>query len=81
MKPQEVLQKMHPEEINVFANGIIEKYANRPDDLENERYADFATGYVNININEFVEHDDIENYTTLVSNLNEEELSGGKSLF
>ena len=81
LKPQEVLQKMHPEEINVFANGIIEKYANRPDDLENERYADFATGYVNVNINESVEHDDIENYTTLVSNLNEEELSGGKSLF
>ena len=72
---------MHLEEINVFANGIIEKYANRPDDLENKPYADFATGYVNVNINEFVEHDDIENYTTLVSNLNEEELSGGKSLF
>ena len=72
---------MHPEEINVFANGIIEKYANHPDDLENKPYADFATGYVNVNINEFVEHDDIENYTTLVSNLNEEELSGGKSLF
>ena len=62
---------MHPEEINVFANGII----------ENERYADFATSYVNVNINDFVEHDDIENYTTLVSNLNEEELSGGKLLF
>ena len=81
LKPQEVLQKIHPEDTNVFANGIIEKYANRPDDLENERYADFAAAYVNVNTKDFLEHDDIENYTTLVSNPNEEELSGGKSFF
>ena len=35
---------MHPEDTNIFANGIIGKYADRPDDLENECYADFATG-------------------------------------
>ena len=27
---------MHPEDTNIFANGIIGKYANHPDDLENE---------------------------------------------
>ena len=33
---------MHPEVTDAFANGIIEKYANRSDDLKNEFYADFA---------------------------------------
>ena len=35
---------MHPEDTTIFANGIIGKYADCPDDLENECYADFATG-------------------------------------
>ena len=69
---------MHPEDTNVFANGIIEKYANHPHDLENECYANFATGYVNVNTKDVVEDDDIENYTTPFSNPNEEELSEGK---
>ena len=42
LKSQDVLQKMHPEVTDAFANGIIEKYANRSDDLKNEFYADFA---------------------------------------
>ena len=69
---------MHPEDTNIFANGIIGKYANHPDDLENECYADFTTGYVNVNTKDVVEDDDIENYTTPVSNPDEEELSKGK---
>ena len=69
---------MHPEDTNIFANGIIGKYANHPDDLENECYVDFTTGYVNVNTKDVVEDDDIENYTTPVSNPDEEELSKGK---
>ena len=78
LKLQEVLQKMHPEDTNVFANGITEKYANHPDDLENECYIDFVTGYINTDTKDIVEDDDIENYTTPVSNPNEEELSERK---
>ena len=78
LKLQEVLQKMHPEDINVFANEIIEKYANHPDDLENECYIDFVTGYINADTKDILEDDDIENYTTPVSNLNEEKRSEGK---
>ena len=59
LKPQEVLQKMYPEDTNVFANGIIEKYANRPDNLENGCYTEFATCYVNVNTKDVVEDDDI----------------------
>ena len=78
LKFQEVLQKMHPEDINVFANEITEKYANHPDDLENECYIDFVTGYINADTKDILEDDDIENYTTPVSNLNEEKRSEGK---
>ena len=69
---------MHPEDKNIFANKIIGKYANCPDDSENECYADFATGYVNLNTKGVVEDHDIENFTTPFSNPNEEELSEGK---
>ena len=78
LKPQEVLQKMHPEGTNVFANGIIEKYANRRDSLENEYYANFGTGYVNVNTKDVVEDDDVGSYTSPISNADEEKLSEGK---
>ena len=78
LKFQEVLQKMHPEDINVFANEITEKYANHPDDLENECYIDFVTGYINADTKDILEDDDIENYATPVSNPNEEKRSEGK---
>ena len=78
LKFQEVLQKMHPEDINVFANEITEKYANHPDNLENECYIDFVTGYINADTKDIIEDDDIENYATPVSNPNEEKRSEGK---
>ena len=58
---------MYPEDTNVFANEIIEKYANRPDDLENECYAKFVTGSVNVDTKDILEDADIENYTTPVN--------------
>ena len=78
LKAQDVQQKMHPEDTNVFVDGIIEKLANLPNDLENECYADFATGYVNVNTEGVLEDDDIEICTTPVSNPDEEELGEGK---
>ena len=75
MKLQDVLQKMHPEDTNIFTNGMIEKDANRPVDLEKECCGAFSTGYVKVNTKDVVEDNDIENYTTPVSNPDEEELS------
>ena len=69
---------MHPEDTNLFVDGIIEKLANLPDDLENECYADFATGYVNVRTEGVLEDNDIEIYTTPVSNPDEEGLGEGK---
>ena len=69
---------MHPEDTNVLSNEIIVKYANRPDDLEKKCHADFATGCVNVNTKDVVKGNDTENYTTPVSNSDEEQLSEGK---
>ena len=69
---------MHPEDTNVLSNEIIEKYANRPDDLEKKCHADFTTGCVNVNTKDVVEGSDTENYTTPVSIYDEEQLSEGK---
>ena len=41
-------------------------------------HADFATGCVNVNTKDVVEGNDTENYTTPVSNYDEEQLSEGK---
>ena len=71
LKSREGLQKMHPEDTNVFANEIIEKCVNRPHDLENECYADFSTGYAKVNAQDVMKDDDIENYTTPFSNSDE----------
>ena len=46
LKSLSVLEKMHPEDTNVFASNIIDKYENRPDDLHSLCLADFASNYV-----------------------------------
>ena len=46
LKSQSVLEKMHPEDTNVFASNIIDKYENRPDDLHSLCLADFASDYI-----------------------------------
>ena len=46
LKSLSVLEKMHPEDTNVFASNIIDKYENRPDDLHSLCLADFASNYI-----------------------------------
>ena len=46
LKSQSILEKMHPEDTNVFASNIIDKYENRPDDLHSLCLADFASNYI-----------------------------------
>ena len=57
LKPQSVLQKMDPDATDIFSNGIIDRYVNRPDSLNNMCYADFAANYVNANIKIELEED------------------------
>ena len=78
LKPKHVLETMDPDDPNVYSAGIIERYINRPDTLRDLCYADFAANYVNANITKDHEEDDIENYTTPVSNTNDLETVNGK---
>ena len=76
LKSQSVLQTMDPEDNNVYATNIIDKYANRPDVLEQICYADFATNYISKKVDEVqVESEDIKNYTMPVSAIDEVERS------
>ena len=44
---------MHPDDENVFASNIIDKYENQPDNLHSMCLADFASSYVSKKAKEF----------------------------
>ena len=46
LKSLSILEKMHPDDADVFPSNIIEKYKNRPDNLHSMCSADFASSYV-----------------------------------
>ena len=46
LNSQEELDKMEPSGNNIFQVNIIDKYANRPDSLENMCLVDFGTTYI-----------------------------------
>ena len=71
LKSQLLLQKMHPEDTNVFASNIIDNHENRPDDLHSLCLADFASNYVSKTSDVAVETDDIKSYTVPVSNIDD----------
>ena len=55
---------MHPDDTNVFAPNIIDKYENRPDHLHSMPLADFASSYVSKNADDLViEPSEIKSYT------------------
>ena len=66
LKPREILEQMDPDDTNIFSTNMIEKYANRPDNLDNTCYADFATTYISKNVKETPDDDDIRKYTNPV---------------
>ncbi|CAF4395205.1 unnamed protein product, partial [Rotaria magnacalcarata] len=45
LKSDEILQKLEPDSKNVFYEGLIEMYVNRPDEMKNVCLADFASMY------------------------------------
>ena len=72
LKSQSILEKMHPEDTNVFASNIIDKYDNRSDDLHFLCLADFASNYDTKKSGDVpVESDDIKDNTVLVSNIDD----------
>ena len=46
LKSLSTLEKMYPDDTNVFAANIIDKYKNRPDNLHSMCLAHFASSYV-----------------------------------
>ena len=71
LKPRSVLENMHPDDNNIYAPNILDKYAHRPDkpnEMKDMCLADFATMYVHHKAYEpQLESDDIRNYTTDIS--------------
>ena len=65
---------MDPEDTNVYASNIIEKYENRPDDLGQMCLADFVSNYdyPNKSYNSTEDCDDIESYTVPVTTINDD---------
>ena len=72
LKTLSILEKMHPEDTDVFASNILDKYENRPDELNSMCLADFACNYVNKKVADMkLEPDDIKSYTIPVSGIDD----------
>ena len=67
---------MHPDDTNVFASNIIDKYENWPDNLHSMCLADFASSYVSKKVDDLsIALDEIKSYTVPVSNVNDVKLN------
>ena len=73
LKSNEILNQMDPSDTNIYAPNIIDRYENRPDELNEMCYADFAANYIPESADVVYEPDDIRSYTKPVSNICEEE--------
>ena len=74
LKSLPALEKMHPDDANVFASNITDKYENRPDNLHSICLADFASSVSKKAGDLQIEPDEIKSYTVPVSN-NDAELN------
>ena len=75
IKHHSILDTLHPDDPDVYAPNLLDKYEHRPDKLENMCYADFAAAYVTDH-KKSLDSEDIMNYTTnnvaeIEENLNE----------
>ena len=63
---------MHPDDTNVYATSLLDKYENRPDELEQLCLADFGCNYVSKKgIDVQVVSEDIKSYTVSVSSISD----------
>ena len=69
LKPAAVLNTLDPDDPNVFCTNFLDRYANRPNELENTCYADFATNYRPTNADRDIEPDDIESFVESMINI------------
>ena len=54
---------MHPDDTNVFASNVIDKYENQPDDLHSMCLADFASSYISNKADDLlIEPDEIKSF-------------------
>ena len=60
LKSRDIFERMLPNDANIFATNMIEKYVNHPDTLEDMCYADFATSYISKNVEEAPDEVDIQ---------------------
>ena len=72
LKSLSILEKMHPDDTNVFASNVIDRNKNRPDHLHSMCVADFTSSYVTKKADDVpIEPDEIQSYTVQVSNIND----------
>ena len=69
LKPLAILNKLDPDDTNIFCTNFLDRYANRPNELETMCYADFATNYKPTNADKELEEDDIEKYTESITGI------------
>ena len=70
LKSLSILEKMHPDDTNVFASNIIDKYENRPDNLHSMCLADFTSSYISKKAEDLpIEPDEIKSYTVPVCSI------------
>ena len=74
LKAQSILETMNPDDTDVYASSVLDKYENRPDELEQLCLADFATNYVHKKADVQVEPEDIKSYTIPVSGIDDDDL-------
>ena len=55
LKPRSVLEKMHPDNTNVYALSPVDKYEIPPDILEDLCLADFVSNYESTKVKEFTD--------------------------
>ena len=73
LKSQNVLNEMDPNDTNVFAPNLLDRYENRPDSLNNMCLADFAANYISEKVKVKLDPDDVEAYTNPITEIQEEE--------
>ena len=73
LKSLAILEKMRPDDTNVFAFNVIDKYKNRTNNLYSMCLADFASTYISKKADNLpIEPDEIKSYAVPVYNINDD---------
>ena len=76
LKSLSTLEKVHPDDKNVFVSNIFDKYENQPDNLHSVCLADFVSSYISKKVDHLsIEPDEIKSCTVSVSNVNDVKLN------